>query len=163
MILNSTVEDIFVPKEVMKGLNKTFFEEEIKNGGCSIEHITNSQKPYFMCKCNMIEKWNHTMNLTIEGYEYVLGYSQLFEDILGFCYFNVREGDDKNIFYIGSSFFQRYDAEFNYDNKSITFLNNVIIPYFYSRKGLENIQRTGFTVWSYPCDVQNMTSLILMR
>lgn len=121
VFFQSTENDISCPEKVYKTINETIFPDYYKRGVCKFSIRDDSSTLPIRCECDEIKNFPN-MQIMIENQVFELSHQELFEKLFNLCVFNLRiEQNGKWI--LSSSFFQKYNPLFDYENDTITFFS----------------------------------------
>ena len=113
-----------------RNLSDTIFNEYIQNKTCTF--TIKGEKRFINCPCSVVNTFPN-MTFVIDRYHFLLKPSELFIKVeSGFnCLFliqkNVLPYEDKNTWFIGNFFLNKFVTVFDYEEKSIHFYTDDII------------------------------------
>ena len=114
--------------------------EYVQQGICTNFTSTNGRSRYnVVCPCNLIKNFPN-ITLIINNYEMVLTYKEMFDDLIGQCFFNIESyptttttttcnnTNTGNNWLLGKTFISKYIPIFHYTNKSLSFYSSTPFP-----------------------------------
>lgn len=106
-------------------------KEYVQQGICTNFTTSNGRNKYqVVCTCNHIKNFPN-ITLIVNNYEMVLTYKEMFDDLIGQCFFNIESypitSDNTNTgnnWLLGKTFISKYIPIFHYTNKSLSFYSS---------------------------------------
>lgn len=116
-------------------------KEYVQYGICTNFTSDNGRNKYqVVCPCNLIKNFPN-ITLIINNYEMVLTYKEMFDDLIGQCFFNIESysttttttsnytnTNTGNNWLLGKTFISKYIPIFHYTNKSLSFYSSTPFP-----------------------------------
>ena len=129
ILFQSVHNYIYAPKNIIKYLNNSFFDELVTNNICDYHPTLH----HFTCDCYAVNDFPQIkFVLTYKRTVLFLGKTLFYDRVLdnSYCEFLIKENlIDPFNWEIGNAFLENHFVEFNYDTKTITLLKDIPFEY----------------------------------
>lgn len=129
VMFQSSDISIYASEEFMKMVNETFFNEYFEKGVC--EYMYSSQWERIYCQCSNFNNLDINITFNLGDRKFELNKYYLFDNYFetGDCPFNIEiNKQNKTEFILGTPFLSAFPMLFDYEDKSITFYSETLIP-----------------------------------
>lgn len=118
----TNIHTLITPKKFYEYMISEYFEEKIKDNLCRLSF------EFIECYCDEIKDFPG-IKFLFDNILFELDKADLFIPFEKMCRFNVKNNETNNRWILGISFIQKYDIEFDYNSKNVTFFtdNDVIL------------------------------------
>ena len=120
-VMFTTMDDrIFAPYHYIKHIKQKHFIQLINKGECDYTELSSSYT--FTCYCDSVDSFPSMHIYIDDDVHLTLKKEELFKPIGNMCYFLIVNNiEEKDMWVIGTGVLSKYNVEFDYDSRYITF------------------------------------------